>query len=611
MPNGLPQYPGVAVMPKRKWGGRRVSLIASGLIFSLTVTILLISALNPSSDAVSAVTCLPAQLESCLVAMPASASTYVAPKDYWGSQVAVSTSAYVAHYTEAGQSQTATAANLSTAGIQQIVHRTWTAADGNQIDLVVLLFSSPQGARSHALQLNGTFLKDSEGISGSTIAVPGDSAYSAYRSWTPSGEGGPQINYATTVGDMVLEARYVGGDSSSTSDFTNWVSAELTSLHSAPPVPAATPPAPAAETVTCVTSLAACLMPQPKGTDPWVDSWSANPAAPTEAEFVSHFYQSDAVARVTAQLNDAGLTALARRSWSPANSQQGDEVLLNFSSANGALAWYDNITASETGTEFAIPGQNSAEGFTLSGDADGYVQSELFGLSGSTVMQMFFFHHGSAGTADAAQVASTQLQLISAHGSQITAPVPAAPTLPVYVAGQGDSSACAGGIDGCLPTAPEGAVPWSSDAYDATTDVTAQQFIAKHYSTSSADEQAFEVSLLQDFQIKSVAHRDWRGSDATQVDVSVMSFASAAMAEANAWSYQGAVVTGGTVFAVPGVPNAVGQFEPMDKLGNVYIQIIVAEGAYEVRLDFYSPVTANIAEAVKTFDQVYALLPQS
>lgn len=90
--------------------------------------------------------------------------------------------------------------------------------------------------------------------------------------------------------------------------------------------------------------------------------------------------------------------------------------------------------------------------------------------------------------------------------------------------------------------------------------------------------------------------------------MSILPFESSTLAEANAALQEGVDLPGHSNFAVPGIPGARGFVGAMNEKGDIPVEIIGAVGAHEVRLDFTSPATANLGEAVSLFDQQHTAL---
>lgn len=403
-----------------------------------------------------------------------------------------------------------------------------------------------------------------------------------------------------------------GNQSSDDSNLGNTLTLPTVDIPSAAAYTPPPAPVPTSETATCVASLSACLMPVPTGSSAWHGSWGAE-TAPTPAEYADEFEPNSAWrTRIVAQLGESGLTSISQHSWITSSGDQVQDVLLGFGTDNGAQSWFDTKVDGLTGTEFFIPGQATAQGWTLTGKTSGgYTQSVVYGSSGSTVMALWVLRDGAADQASATQWAATQLQLVAAQSSvrALAAPTTTAP--PAYAAGSTSSSACANGsIDSCLMAAPAGSLPLpGEEAYDTTTNVTVQQFVAEHWVKSDADDQATQVNLLQTAGVTQIAHRSWDDADASQADVSVLEFSTAADASGYATSFESEAPQGSTEFPIAGLSSAQGDVQPMGTNGFVQIQIVDPEGQYLLVLTYWSPATANTAEAAQIFGEDFDLLP--
>jgi hypothetical protein len=140
------------------------------------------------------------------------------------------------------------------------------------------------------------------------------------------------------------------------------------------------------------------LEPLPPGAQSWGDAWSAN-VTPTAADFVDRFYSASGKTVVLAELKTLGLTAIANRTWTAADGNQVDFVLLDFATAYGASGRYAAVVQSAHSdsalSAFAIPGHTTdAQGFrTKTVGSDGLVDSRAYAHdAGSTVVvETFYF----------------------------------------------------------------------------------------------------------------------------------------------------------------------------------------------------------------------------
>lgn len=596
-------WPAPPPPPQRRFG--RGQLIATVSIVVLAVLGGGVYAYNhfaSNGDSVSAVTCAPATLTSCLVAKPSSASEYT---DSWGSSTTPTKSDYLKWAFDSDPVAQKTASdNLTSEGLQNIAHVAWKASDGNGIDITLLKFSGVQGAHARALELLGADISEGDAVSISN-GVPG-SAYSASK---PNSDGDIVTRYSAFVGDIALQVRYYSPGSYSSGDLSSWLSAEYQSLTTAPKVTPSPQPTSTTQSMTCSSGLSSCLESAPSGSTPWGGSWSDN-TSPTAAQYSAEMFSDTAWQTIIkARLNTAGLTGITHKTWITSNGAEADDVLLSFSTANGAMAWYKNDAYSATGTTFSIPGQQNATGsYDPKPDSDGSIVAQVYGVSGSVAMEMFTWSPGSFDKTRTVTWASQQLGKIGGTSKSQTAAVPAVPT--PTAAASGSSGSCSS-AESCLIQMPNGAQAWSGTDYDKTDTATVQQYVQENWSSESAADQAYEENLLNDAGVTAIAHREWDASDGTSAMLTVLQYGSPKNAQSEALDYQGAVLSTGTELTVPGLNDGVVDIKSMDDGGDIPVKVDVWKGNYEVRLSFYGLATADPQGAVSLALQQLAALPGS
>lgn len=560
-------------------------------------------------NTVSAVTCAPDALTSCLVVRPSSATD---SPESWTESATPAKADYLEWAFDADSvAQKVAGDNLTSQGLQNIAHVAWQASDGNSIDITLLKFANPQGAHARALELTGTDMSE-----GDPESVPAGVPGSAYSGDKPNDNGDIETRYATYVGDIALQANYYSHGSYSSADFSDWLSAEYKSLGTAPKVAPSPQPASVTQSVTCSGSLSSCLLPAPSDSSPWSDSWGKN-ASPTVDQYTSQMFGDSAWRNIiSARLKAAGVTGVAHRAWITSNGAEADDLLLSFDTANGALAWYKNDAFSTTGTAFTVPGQKDASGtYDPKADSDGNISAQVFGASGTTAMELFTWNPHSFDQTRTVTWASQQLGKIGSTSKMQNASVAPVPTpTAVSGAGSGSPSSCSTPQD-CLVAAPSGSVPWSGADYDKTNTATVHQYVQENWGSESSDEQAYEEKLLNDAGVTSIAHREWDSTDGSSAMVSVLQFGSAEQAQSESLDYQGAILATGSevtvpwLSTVPGLKDIVVDIKPLDDGGDVPVKIDFWKGKYEVRLAFYSLATANPQEAVSVALQQLAALP--
>lgn len=365
------------------------------------------------------------------------------------------------------------------------------------------------------------------------------------------------------------------------------------------------------ETATCVASLTACLMPAPKGSSPWTTAWGRSPSTESASEYAGRFYADStdgAAARAQARLAASGVSSIAKSTWALPNGEQADDELFSFSTANGAQSWYDHLVAGEDGTKFTVPHQENVVGFERTADSSGIAWTLMYGVSASTVMQMWVVDNNANDPTSATAWAATQMQVIANATSERAVPVALLlPTAPSYSGSGNGSTGCVGGsIDACLMAAPSGSIPRTGEAYYGEVGVSIQQYVDFNWDQQY---QANEISILQRNGVDQIRHRDWFYADDSQADVSVLQCGTAAQAQAQSTAFSSPMT--GRLFSIPGISSAQGETHSMNDDGDVEVYIVGNAGPYVVTLQYYSPSTANIGEAAQTFEQEFALLPAS
>lgn len=595
-----PQQPGYGwpapppAAPQRRIGRKQVGSIITLVVIALVGGgVYAYNHFKTTDDSVSAVTCQPSALTSCLVAKPSSAKRY---SDSWGSSTTPTTADYITWAFDSDPVAQKTAGdNLTSEGLQSIAHTAWKAADGNGIDITLLKFSNPQGAHARGLELLGADM-----ATGGPVSVPDGVPGSAYTSTTPNSDGDIVTRYSAYVGDIAMQVHYTSRGAYSAADLSSWLSAEYKSLTTAPKVAPSPQPTGGTQSVTCTGDLSSCLTDAPSGSTPWSDAWGGT-TSPSTKQYVTQMF-SDAAWQtiISARLKTAGLTGIAHHAWVTANGEEADDLLLSFGTANGAMAWYKNDVYSATGTSFTVPGQQNTSGtYDPKADADGNIAAQVFGVNGTVTMELFTWSPKSFDQTRTVTWAAQQLGRIGATAK--TQPAPAAP-VPAPTAGPivGGSDAkidCDSAQD-CLMAVPNGATPWSGADYDKSVAATVDQYVKENWSSESAAQQTYEANLLDDAGVKSIAHREWDAADGSSAMVTVLEYGTPEQAQSEALDYQGAILATGKEVTVPGLNDAVVDIKALDDGGDVPVKIDLWKGNYEVRLAYYSLATADPQAAV-------------
>ena len=612
---GWPAAPPLPPLPpQRRFGRRQISAIVSLVILAAVAGGgYAYNHFKSTDNGVTAVTCTPFALTSCLVARPPSAQGGLA--DSWNPTATPTKADYLKWAFDADPiAQKIAGDNLTSQGLQNIAHAAWKAADGNGIDIVLLKFSSEQGAHARSLELIGTDM--TSGDSGNAvpvpIPVPAGVPGSAYSSAKPNSNGDIDTRYAAYVGDIALQVSYYSPGSYSSADFSNWLGAEYKSLTSAPKVAPSPQPTSVTQSVTCSGGLPSCLIAAPSDSSPWSDAWGSN-TSPSVAQYTSQMFgDSSWRTIINARLKAVGATGVAHRAFITSNGAEADDLLISFSTANGALSWYKNDAYSATGTAFTIPGQQNASGtYDTKADADGNIPAQVFGVNGTVAMELFTWSPKSFDQTRTVTWASQQLGEIGKTSKTQTAVVPPVPMPTGVGSGASGSSSSCSSPESCLMAAPSGSVPWSGSDYDKTTTATVQQYVHENWSSEGAAEVAYEEKLLNDAGVTAIAHREWDAADGSSTMVTILQYGSPKQAQSEALDYQGAILATGSEVIVPGLNDAVVDIKPLDASGDVPVKIDFWKGSYEVRLAFYSPATANPQAAVSVALQQLAELPGS
>jgi hypothetical protein len=600
----IPQQPGYGwpqpAPPKPPWFRRRQTLAVAAVALLAVIGGGIYAFTQAKSDTgVSAVDCKPSALTSCLVAKPSSSS---ADTDSWGASTTPSKDDYLSWaFPSDPVAQRTASDNLSSEGLQNIAHTAWKSSDGNGIDITLLKFSAPQGAHARALELLSGDL-----INGPAVSVPIGVPGTGFASTDTNSDGDIVTLYSTYVGDIALQVRYTSPQKYSAADFGSWLNAEYTSLADAPKPAASPQPTSSTQSVACSGSLGACLLPAPSGSTPWTDTWGTN-TTPTAQEYSAEMFSSSTWQTIIgARLNTAGLTGITHRAWITSNGAEADDVLLSFSSANGAMAWYKSDAYSATGTSFTIPNQKDTTAtYNPKADTNGDIAAQVFAVSGTVAMELFTWSPTTFDQSRTVTWASQQLSKISATASTKTVAVAPVPT--PTAAAPASSGNCSS-AQTCLIDAPTGSLPWTGADYDKTTTATVQQYVQENYDTA---DQSYEENLLDNAGVTGIAHREWDATDGTSAMLTVLQYGTAKEAQSESLAYQGATLASGTEMDIPGLTNVIVDIKPMDSDGNIPVKVDLWKGSYELRLSFYNPATATPQAAVAIALQQLAKLPAS
>ena len=555
-------------------------------------------------------TCTESNLLTCLEKEPSGSTPDLIP---WGDSGDVTAQEYAQTYYDLSATDAAVAVkNLQNAGMQAIVHEKWTVQGGNQAtaDVIIMSFASAQGARSRALAGEGDALSATESA-GLEVAIPGLPGY-VYPRRTPDAQGFLNAEYFAVVGNLLMEVHFANTGSFDQTDLGSWALGEYLTLRTAR-IPAAPATMIGAATTSC-SPLTACLVSIPASDIQDTSGWGGI-STPTLDQFIQQMYSSapsSTAARVTAELQNEGLTGIAHTVWQDTAGDGFEVDLLRFKTEQGAESRARHEIGELDGTEFGLSGPGSAEGaYTTTPDSADDYDTTVYGSVGDVAVEVYAYSALSKDLSEATSAAQRQFAKLAAVTTTSTVPQPALVVPSTAPRTLGGTSSCTDALS-CLISMPSGATALDSSTYNDSPQVTVAQFAAAKYPSST---QSFEVGLLTSDGAREVVHRGWFGADGDQADVAVLVFANAAQARSEAMDFQGAIGDSGQLFSVAGYPNAVGSLDgTVDNLGNVHVSIVAYTANFEVRMDFYSLASfgqSSAEDAISWFDAQMAELPRS
>jgi hypothetical protein len=549
---------------------------------------------------------------SCLEKEPSGARPVDLP---WGGAGDVTAEEYAdTYYGTSSAEEDIEAQDLQDAGVQSVVHEKWTTPGRYQAtaDVVVMSFASPQGAQSRALSGAGAALS-AEGSDGLEISFPGLPGY-AYPHRTADGEGNIEAEYFAAVGNLLMVVRFWSQASLDESDFASWALGGYLTLRTAR-IPAA-PVTTIGSATTACSPLTACLVSVPASDIPITTGWGGL-SAPTLDQFIQQMYSSaptSSSARVSAELENEGLTGIAHTVWQDTAGDQFEVDLLRFKTEQGAESRARDEIGAIDGTKFSVSGPGSAEGDYSATSASGNYATTVYGYVGDVAVEVHAFSVALPDQSEATSVAQRQFAKLAAVTTTSTVPQAALVVPTAAPSTLGGISSCADALS-CLVSMPSGASALNDSTYDNSPQVTVAQFVADKYAQESGAYQSYEGGVLTSGGVRQIVHRGWNGADGGQADVAVLVFANAAQARSDAMNYQGAISVSGQLFSVAGFPDAVGSARPaLDDYGYVTTEIDAYTANFEVRMDYYSlgNFSANDArDAISWFDAQLAELPRT
>jgi hypothetical protein len=608
----------------RSWNWRRKKVLwtAAAVVAALALVAAGVVALLPGrtgNSVVAAVTCQPSHMASCLIKMPAGAVLLNDGDDSataWPKRTTVTADLYASNVTrDAAGVGNETAAQLDSDGMDQIVHTDWNAVDGDNVDLVVLQFTSQKGAHAWNSARTAEILA---AYPGQAVSIPGDSTGKAHAAVKADAKGNVAAAYSTVVGNLVLNVAYSSPKTFGAADLQNWAGTELASLKTAP-APAADPPdaAPATEQVACP-RLTSCLASMPSGAEHWQSPNSGDwirSSTLTQSQYIKLFWTDSRklAPGVTANFTNDGVTGIAHQDWdTDGAAKQADFYLIQTITATGAATltgtnFGEPLWDSSTGhgIEHTIPGESGVQSwYTSKADSDGFVSFYFTATLGNVIAEGWEFFDGSFDAATADRWAKAQLDRV--RGSMTTAPMGLFPlTAPKLPASSQGSCAASGD---CLLALPHGATDTTSTSYNVSEVVDADTY-AIHDEPASSDE---VNTWLGAAGLKTAEHRSWSAGGGVTADAVLLRYGKPAQAQAAAMLEYGLNAAGQRVCTDAAVPDSLCLAAPVsttDPLQEQTIWVLAWKGDYEVSVSVTKSNTADVADAYTWAQEQLDLLP--
>ncbi|WP_034271914.1 hypothetical protein [Actinospica robiniae] len=563
---------------------------------------------------VSAVTCAPAKLSSCLILQPAGAEQLTdSPK--WDQTTVPTTSTFGANMTaDAKGMADQTSLIVDTDVTNALAHTDWNAVDGDDVDMVLLKFDTIEGAQSWNATRNGEILA---AYPGQSVAIPGDSAEKAHAATKADAKGNFHAAYSAVVGDIVLNLSYSSPNSFDPADLENWAGTELSSLWSAP-----TPPKDPADsggngtqTLSCA-SLAVCLPKAPSGFEPWIDAPKGWPRGSilTPKQYVGYAYLASDVSAVEDNFSTYNVTGVGHADWSnDSGYQQADIYLIQTLTETGAQTLYGdnfgepNWSDGQKGISYTIPGESDAQAwYTDRKDGNGFIELFFSARIGNTIVQAWTWFYGSLNKSVANKWASSTIDKVKATSSQQQIGQPSLNAPAVKTPAQGSCSASGD----CLMALPAG----STDTTSGSTVAGNKAVTAMEYSTGfeGAFGMQYNTWLTAD-GFQSAEHRAW-SSGGAKAEGALVKFGSPAQAQAAAMLEYGLGSENGRICTLSSATNAfctASAVSVADYYAMETVTVTAWKGDYEVRVQVTASNQAEVAQAYAWAEQQLAMLPAS
>ena len=603
---------------KRLWWILGAAVVVLGLVGAGVYALL---PGRTGNSIVSAVDCrsTSANLATCLIKAPAGAVRLSAASgdDEWPQQTVSSADLYASNITVDSPAVGAdTASLLSQDGVTTVVHTDWNAVDGDNVDLVLLAFSTRKGAQTWNSTRGAEILA---AYPGPAVAVPGDSTSEAHAAVKADAHGNIDADYTTVVGRTVLEVAYSSPNKLSNQDLRNWAGTELASLRTAP-VPAAdpAPTAPGTEQVACGSGLQSCLMAVPDGGEPWQDPISSDwisGSSPTSTQFVRLFWSDQNAStrqQVLSNFTTDGVTGIAHEDWAVDNAdEQADIYVVRTITATGAaqLAASNfgepDWTGGLSGIAHTIPGtSNTQSWYSNKKDSNGFTDFYFTTTVGNVIVMGWLYFYGSFDSSLASSWAKPELARVdqSAHTVPMGLFSLATPALPAAAQGS-----CGASAD-CLLPLPSGASDTTSTSYEVNHGLDVTDYVDKYDGNLSAD----VTTWLGSDGFVSAEHRAWTASNGATADAVLLKYARPAQAQAAAMLEYGVNAPGERECSDAALPDSLCLAAPVsttDPLQEETVRVLAWKGDYEVSVNVTISNSADLAQAYAWAEQQLDRLP--
>ncbi|WP_157435753.1 hypothetical protein [Actinospica robiniae] len=564
---------------------------------------------------VSAVTCTPSKLVSCLIKQPAGALT-LSDTPTWDQAAVPTADTFGTHMTADAKGMTDQSSILvSGDGANSFAHTDWNAVDGNDVDMVLIKFDTIKGAQSWNATRNGEILA---AYPGQAAAVPGDSAEKAHAAAKADATGTFHAAYSAVVGNMVLNLSYSSPNTFDPADLQNWAGTELTSLWSAP-APAKDPAdstGNGTEDVACP-DLRACLPSMPSGYVPWGASANSDwigATSLTVKQFVDGRWDKKSRSEVISDLEADDVTGIVQIDWVDASSRQADIYLLKTLTQSAATALFNEFDE-PSDFEGYIKSNAYSTGATgvdawygSRADPDGLVQSTFTGQVGNIVLAGSVNFEGHFDKSLAGKWIADAVKRV--QGTKSTQPIglPSLATPTIQIPAQGS---CAASGD-CLMAQP-------SDSKDTTTTskvARTKSVSAMQYSSGYESDETMQYDTwLSSDGFQSAEHRSWTSSSSgANAEGALVKFGSPAEAQAAALLEYGLGTENDRDCTISSISNALCMATPVgvnDYFQMETVTVLAWKGDYEVRVNVTISNEAQVAQAYAWAEQQLATLPAS